>query len=193
MLAVGLSMLIAGCGAPGPGTASRLDPNNVPYGLLAPADPTPTTATLPSSLPQRVYFVQDDKLIPVAPSGELGGTSLQQANDLLVELLNGPDEDERNKGYESALSTGVTATVREVTAGTAKIQIRERRDAGRPAADGPLATGQIVLTVTSVPGIYWVLLDDGTRDIQAPLPGGALAGRAVGADDYRSLSATGAD
>ncbi len=187
LLGVATAVILAGCGAPPAGTTSRLDPNSVPYGLLDKPKPTQQTVTAPTSLPQRIWFVRSGRLAALTPTGTLSGGQTQQANALLVELLNGPNEAQHNEGYESALSTGVTVTVREVESGTARLQIRERRDAGRPAADGPLAVGQIVLTVTSVPGIDSVLLDDGTRALQAPLPGGALASRAVNAQDYTPL------
>ena len=51
----------------------------------------------------------------------------------------------------------------------------------------PLAVGQVVLTVTSVPTVREVVLvADGAR-IEAPLPGGALTGRPLTAADYAVL------
>lgn len=182
-------IVLTGCGAPSPGTTTRLDPNSVPYGLLGEGKPTQPTTTLPTSQPHRIWLVRSGELAPVPPADAVTGDQLAQANELLDELLDGPTEAQHKEGFESALSTGVTATVREVNGRTAQIQIRERRDAGRPAADGPLAIGQIILTVTSVPDIDAVLLDDGSRAIQAPLPGGLLASRAVNAEDYSSLVA----
>lgn len=182
-------IVLTGCGAPAPGTTTRLNPDEVPYGLLGESKPTQSTTTLPTSQPHRIWLVRDGELSPVLPVRAVSGDRLAQANDLLVGLLDGPTQAQHNEGYESALSTGVTATVREIDGETAQIQIRERRDGGRPAADGPLAVGQIILTVTSVPGIDSVLLNDGRQPLQAPLPGGALASRPVTADDYSSLVA----
>jgi hypothetical protein len=51
----------------------------------------------------------------------------------------------------------------------------------------PMAVGQVVMSLTSVPGVARVvLLSSGTR-LQVPLPGGALTTRAVTSADYGDL------
>ena len=48
----------------------------------------------------------------------------------------------------------------------------------------PLAMGQLVLTVTSAPGIEAVQVGAAGEAVEVPLPGGALTDRPVTADDY---------
>lgn len=187
LVAAGLTVLLVGCGSPRPGTTTYLNSEDVPYDLLATA--RPTTEPTAEQAPQRVWFVQQNRLAPVAPSTEPSGSGTQQANELLADLLDGPSENQYNQGYSSSL-TGVTAQVRSVNSGVARVEVHERRDGGNPANNSaPLATGQIVLTVVSVAGIESVTFDDGDMPVEVPLPGGALTGRAVGESDYRSLIA----
>ena len=51
----------------------------------------------------------------------------------------------------------------------------------------PAAIGQVVLTLSSAPGIESVVLVSDGQPVQVPLPGGALTDQPVTGDDYAEL------
>lgn len=209
---------LAGCGVPGPGS-ERVPPSEVPSGLRGPApargpggggEPERTTgsgatAALLAARAPSVYLLDtEDVLVAVplepsrattapaqappgaAPLGDDEATVL--ATRLLRSLARSPTADQRDQGLSTALSPGVPASLVDVVGGTARVALRQPdRD---PAADRlPLATGQVVLTVTSVPGITHVRLLRGREPTAVVLPGGARSDGPVTALDYADLLA----
>lgn len=208
-LAVALAVVLAGCGVPGPGS-ERVPSSEMPPVLLEPApaggpagvgepdrtagDPSaPLAARAPST-----YLVARDVLVAVPL--EQQGAAAPDATPLdddeatvlatrLVRRLNGsPTTEQRDRGLSSALSAGVPARLVEVVGGTASVELRQPER--YPVADRlPLAIGQVVLTVTSVPGITRVELLRDRDPMPAVLPGGERADRPVSALDYADLLA----
>lgn len=181
---------LAGCGVPASGTRT-LDADEVPYRLLesAPAQHRPATPTGPPSInAARAYFLnQDDQLVAQTQPIIVGGAA-DEITALLATIAAGPDEQQRAAGLSSAAGPDVGLELVELTDGTARIQVTPTQTI--PSADRiPLVVGQIVLSVTSVPGVDRVaLLQDG-QPLEAPLPGGARTSEPVGAMDYQDLLA----
>jgi hypothetical protein len=186
----GVLVLLAGCGAPSGGELRPL--TEVPYNLMSPATAAPSSAPGSSSAKPLVFLVKDDVLLPAAapipvgaddPSTVVGAT--------LAKLAEGPGEAERARGLSTALGPDVGIALRRIDGATAVIDI-SAGDQAPTAGRLPLAVGQVVLTAVSVPGIDSVLLTAEGKPIEAPLPGGALTGRALVAGDYDSLVEPGA-
>ncbi len=195
LTALGVTSALGGCGAPAPGTTSTIDPKGVPYHLLDPDSqsssftPSAPTAATTGVAVQQVWFVKDAKLVPSqVRAGQSFETTTQQAEDLLKTLRGGPTNAQRQSGLATALSPGLTLRLRFVAGTVAHVVLQENSDPGPAAGEAPLATGQIVLSLTSIAGIDAVVFDDGTNPLQVPLPGGALTGSPVHARDYRSLA-----
>ncbi|MGG5261091.1 GerMN domain-containing protein [Phycicoccus avicenniae] len=184
-LAVVLVALVAGCGAPTGSPARTLGP--LPYDLAqSPAPATATASPTPSGGP-RLYFVRDGELVasPAAPSGSDLRSSVASVLDRLAA---GPDEAQRGDGLSTALGPDVALELVDVRSGRAVVDVRA---GDQPAGAGqlPLGVGQVVLTLTSVPGVEEVALRSDGRSVAAPLPDGALTDRPLVADDYRGLTA----
>ena len=190
VVAVCTVVAVVGCGAPSDGTRV-IDGDGVPYALLSPSPPAGSVdeTSGPGDVPAEVFFLDaEDLLVPVP--FRAGGRMVE---DLLPELLNeleeGPDDEERADGLGSALGPDVALRLVMIDGVTAHIEIFVATR--QPAADRiPLAVGQIVLTVTSVAGIAdVVLLIDGDR-IDIALPGGERTPGPVTADQYDALIRT---
>ena len=131
--------------------------------------------------------------LPLPPTGTAGPTAGDEqaaalAAVLLRRLAAGPTTEQREAGLSTVLEPGVPVALVDVVDGTARVALRQPdRD---PAADRlPLATGQVVLTVTSAPGVEHVqLLRDGAPTA-VPLPGGARSAAPVTALAYAVLLA----
>ena len=64
--------------------------------------------------------------------------------------------------------------------------------AGLTATDSPLTVAQVVLTITSVPGIDTVRLTRDYAPIDVPRANGSLTSELLTSDDYASLRPGGA-
>jgi spore germination protein GerM len=187
--AVGLSLLLlAGCGVPlsSPPTAIT----QVPYNLMEPAAPPTPQTSVPTRRGPFIYWVNSaDRLTPI----EAGTTTSDTADavaEVLPRLAQGPSEPERLTGLSTALGPDVTLAVNQIVDGRADIDVA----IGPPAPTAqrlPLAVGQVVLSLTSIPGVDSVLLTSDGTPIEAPLPDGVLTARPLTAADFTSLVANG--
>lgn len=178
------------CGLPDDG-ATRVADEDVPYRLLAPAEPSSQPAA-PSGTPPTsgalVFWVDvDDRLVPSeAPTSCEEAPSVQVA-DLLDLLSAGPTDEARSEGWSSAWVPPGDLSLVELEGSTAVISV----DATTPtSADRlPLAIGQVTLTVTTAAGVSTVLFTDETGEpLAVPLPGGAFTADPVRPTDYARLA-----
>lgn len=184
--------VLAGCGAPGGGATRPLDPAEVPYGLLHPtATATPTSgSTDPATTTVRLYFVDADRRLAPVPL-PLAGTSADEAVEAVLDLLApGPTEAQREQGLSSALGPEARLRLVGLRDGTAQVEVSS--SPVDPAPDRiPLGVGQVVLSLTSVPGVRAVQLVRDGEPLEVPRPGGARTSAPVTAQDYASLSTGG--
>lgn len=176
----------AACGVPSDPTPIVI--SNVPYDLLSPAAAATSRPTTPATRGPFIYLLDgQDRPVPVETDGsDTGELSSDTVAAILARLADGPTEDERRAGLSTALGPTVTLTLRSLEGGLAEIEV----DTGEhePSADRlPLAVGQVVLSVTTVPGVVSVVLTAGDQTINAPLPSGARTDRPLVRDDYEAL------
>lgn len=177
---------LVGCGAP---TSATVEPlKEVPYNLMSPATGATSPPTVEPEARPLVFLVRDDVLVPVQAPDVSGDSLTATVTSTLERLAKGPDEEARDQGLSSALGPDVGITVARIEGTRAVIDVQP--GAQVPTAGRlPLAVGQIVLTVLSVPGVESVALTAGGEPIQAPLPGGELTDRPLVASDYLPLTA----
>ena len=195
MLAVSVVVAVwtAGCGSLGWSTLSDIDPQQVPFGLLAPpADPGGVVRARPAGPPG---------LTPSSWSPARPGCSRRRrrrwtrARRPTWRRGAGQARGRTHRGRAlpglgTVLGATVVLSLDELRGGTRGSRSGSRR---RIAADQlPLALGQVVLTLTSVPGIERVQLVSGGEPVEMALPGGRLGAEPVTADDYAELVAAAA-
>ena len=185
--AVSLVLLVAGCGLPGDTEVRAVDATTVPYNLLDPeAQSRPgLTGPVPAGTPVVFWLVHDDRLAPTA----VAASCTDQVDDVVGRLLGllaaAPDDAARSAGRSSAIPSSSELNLIEVTDGVAVVEFDP---APSLTADRlPFAMGQLVLTVTSAPGVEAVRVGAAGETVEVPLPGGALTDRPVTADDYATL------
>lgn len=181
---------LSGCGLPGGTDVRTVDDDSVPYRLLEPEEPSdaPTAdGAAPRGAPVVFWLRRDLHLVPTASTAACADPTEEVVSDLLDVLESPPDEGERSSGRSSGVPPSSDLDLVEIEDGEALVALRP---ATSITADRlPLAVGQMVLTVTSAPGVDSVRLSIDGDVVQVPLPGGALTSRSVTADDYAGLVA----
>ena len=174
-----------GCGVPRHDDAT--DITNVPYALLEPETDGATSPTGPVSSRPNVYFVHGQDVVPVnGPETDPTDTA-EAVRSVLEWLSSGPSDAQRDAGLTTALGPDTSVRLSALEGTLARIDLAAGDQVPAPARV-PLAVAQVVLTVTSVPGVDSVLLSRDGTPVELPLPGGALTDQPVTARDYLSLT-----
>jgi spore germination protein GerM len=180
-------LAVGGCGVPVQDDPTPVAAGQLPYGLGSTA-PTTTAAptTEPTAESPHVYYVSPQETLVARTRGVSGDTLARRLGALLASLQAGPTEDELHLQLGSALSPGITLKVTGVVDGTATVDIAGTGDL--PTGRGSrLASGQIVLTATSMPGVDSVELTRNGDKVEALLPNGELTDAPLTAGDYAIL------
>ena len=187
-LAVGAVLVgvLAGCGIPSQTEPSVIERTSVPFSLLDPghrqhetgdADTSETAAT--------VYFVKNKTLVGVQ-RGIRTGPMTSQAAAVLTAMAVGPDQDEQSRGLSTAVPPSLHLNVTQFRHRQITIEIASE-PSGVTAAESPLTVAQIVLSLTSLPGVDKVQLTRDHQPIEAPLADGSLTSAPLTVKDYNVL------
>ena len=199
VLAVGaLSVIATACSVPSSSEYEQIPNAEIPFDLNAAsttstiAPSTTTTLVTVTSEPQivselvDVFFVSNSMVIRTQQNIVSPATATQT----LAILIAGPSAEAATTGLRSAVPKFFIASV-DVLRGVATIDAGSSFLKDLPAADQKLAIAQLVLTLTSRPGIGQVLFSVDGVAIAVPRGRGdlAAAGVAVTFDDYTNLIA----
>ena len=181
-------VLVPGCGLPGDTDVRVIDSASVPYRLLDDepwSQPGEPAGPVPAGAPVVFWLTAGDLLAPTSVDASCADRSEAVVQHLLALLAAPPDEDALSLGRSSAIPPSSELDLVEVVDGVAVVSFEP---ASSLTADRlPLAVGQLVLTVTTAPGVAAVRVGTAGDVVEVPLPGGALTSRPVVADDYASL------
>lgn len=106
---------------------------------------------------------------------------------VLDAIAAGPTEDERGKGLRTALLAPFTVTRVVVDRDGAATLVLESEPTQSGAAELVLAFGQVVISVSSLPGIHSLRFTVGDEPLSIPRGDGSLTDAAVTSDDYSVL------
>jgi spore germination protein GerM len=101
-------------------------------------------------------------------------------------LTSGPAAPEQARGLSSAIPPGLRLAVQSFEGGRVTIDL-SGDPAGLTAAESPLTIGQIVLSLTSLPGVERVQFTRDHQPIEVPLVDGSLTSRPLAGVDYQVL------
>jgi Sporulation and spore germination len=191
VLAASLTVLGA-CGLPSSSTPVEVPPGEVPYGLLesAPASPSPTVSPGVLISAGTMYLADAQQQLVAVPVQVPSAPAAPMLQSLLDRLAAGPSERERARGLVTDLVPGSTIMLRNISGGTADIEIETTNQDPSPSKL-PIAVGQIVLTATSIVGVDRVVfVRDGTV-LPVPGPDGSRTLDPLTSASYMSLLAPG--
>ena len=191
-----LVVLISSCAVPSSGSYSQVPSAEIPFGLNAPQTtlpPTTTTVldpmitdslTVAVSEPIDLFFISNSRIIKV----QRNVASPANPSQALSSLVEGPSTSPEFVGLRTALPTTFAATV-DVIRGVARVDATRTFLNSLSGLDQKLAIAQIVLTLTSRPGVGQVLFSVDGKLISVPRGRGdsVASGVAVTFDDYSSL------
>ena len=191
-----LVVVLSSCAVPSNGSYQQVSSADIPFGLDAPQTTIPQTTTTVSDLtsteslpiavsePIDLFFISNSRIIKV----QRNVASPANPSQALSSLVEGPSTSPEFVGLRTALPTTFTAKV-DVTRGVAQVDATRAFLNSLSGLDQKLAIAQIVLTLTSRPGVGQVLFSVEGKFISVPRGrGDSVASRiAVTFDDYASL------
>lgn len=187
---------LASCAIPEAGEFEAIPAANVPFDLSSPSETrvepgaSSTTTTIPDDERELLvevvdlYYVAGSRLVRVQRNLASPSTPTQ----VLAALGESPGSDPSLAGLRSALPRGLPLEV-DVARGVARVDASRSFLDGLSALDQRLAVAQVVLTLTSRPGVGQVVLSvEGTL---VPVPRGrgdlVASGTPVTYEDYGFL------
>jgi hypothetical protein len=187
-----LCVLLAACAVPKSGSFNEVDPKDIPFELNSPEttvaaseSPLLVPTTNPGTTYEQadLYFVKSESLVRV----RLEIPSPTNPQDVFAALVVGLPDPAHSK--VKTLLPAVFAADIEVEGGVANVNSkRGYLDSIKPN-EQRLAIAQIVLTLTSQPGIGQVTFSVGGKPIGVPRGRGDIAGAGIPVtfDDYKML------
>ena len=182
--AIGLVVLVAGCGVATDDGPRALPRGDVPFELLAPSTTT-VSSTTPVAVTTEVpvYLVGAGRLNVVRRLVE-SPPSLFRA---IESLLAGPTADEAGAGLRSAVTNQTRLLSVRVQSGVATIDL-----SGEFATIGGqeqiLALAQLVYTATAAQGVLGVRFSLDGKTVEVPRGDGTLSQEPLGPADYAGLA-----
>ena len=191
-----LIAVLSSCAVPSSGSYQQVSNADIPFGLSSPQTTIPQTTTTLSdpnsteslpiavSEPVDLFFISNSRIIKV----QRNVASPANPAQALSSLVEGPSTSPEFVGLRTALPTTFTARV-DVTRGVAQVDATRAFLNSLSGLDQKLAIAQIVLTLTSRPGVGQVLFSVEGKLISVPRGRGdsVASGIAVTFDDYASL------
>lgn len=184
---VGVAIVVVGaCGVPADGSARPIDPGRIPFGL---AEATSTTTTVAGAGDVeagvtgqlvRLYFAADNQFVVVERT--LPVVTLERVVDALA---GGPRESDGVLGARSVIGVEDIQSV-TLKAGIATVSLTSRFPE-LPPSEQRLAVAQLVLTLTSRPGVGQVAFSLEDKSVDVPRADGSITRGNVSRDDYRAL------
>ena len=181
---------LGGCGVQTSGDVRTVAPDRVPHHLL---DPAVTAASAPAASRVRSAL----RLYWIGRMGRLEGRPLQHycvstlagvVSELLDQLIAGPRPEQRARGLGSAVPSSDWVHLARMDGGHAVLSVDPEALVGEDRVS--VVSAQLVLSVTSIPGVDAVEVVHAGQPVQLPLPGGKLTEGPFTKVDYDDLLAS---
>lgn len=178
-----LFLLVGGCGIQADGSPRAIDTDIEERTL-----PIDRSERVPAvEIATSIYLVTDaGRLRPTARQVRVSPRPPTHLASVLDALISGPTEAEAEEGLRSAVPSTTQVLAVTVDGDTAVVDLSEEF-ASIGGERELLAVGQLVLTVTTFPGVRQVRLQLSGRPTPLPLPDGSLTEGPVALSDYADL------
>ena len=187
-----MCVLLASCAVPKSGAVDEVNPSDIPFGLNSPETSSPSTTTtlvVQTTVAGTAYekadlfFVENSSLIRV----QLEIPSPTNLQGVFVALVTGLPDPAHSKA-RTLLPPAFAANI-DVVGGVANVNSASGYLDSIKPNEQRLAIAQIVLTLTSQPGIGQVTFSVGGKPIGVPRGRGDIAGAGIPVtfDDYKML------
>lgn len=199
-----LSIFLTSCGVPTSSKFVQISDANIPFELNATTTSTTTTTIVVAtdgdgsssgSKNEQSAIVDESVDLYYIINNRLVATNIKivspaTTTQVLSALVAGPPSGDTGSGLRSAIATSLQVTI-NVNKGIASIDANNFLLAGLSPIDQRLAIAQLVLTITSRPGIGQAQFSVNGTPIAIPRGRGDLSkpGETVSYDDYVSLLA----
>jgi len=190
VMALVATVVLTSCGV-------RLDasPQPIPSGAIPTVSvpsSAPATPPAPSAGRVRVWFVQEDGLVPVAT--DLSREPLVAPGQVVAALAAGPPPEQADEGVRSLVVDPITdaplasvpSDISVPETGSVVVVLAPAASA-LPPGEQMLLLGQLVLSLTGAGYASVSFVDDAGALAAVPLPGGRLLDRPAVARDYAGL------
>lgn len=171
--------VLAACGVSSQEEATRIEPEDVPFGLL---EDQPTTTAVDAGRTTAVYLLSSDELVSVDRRIPTDAT----LDELLSLVITGPTEVEQSLGITTAVPAGTLASV-DTGSGIAEVDLTSAFGDIR-SREQIFALGQIVYTLTGQPGIGAVRFTVEGEDVTVPLSDGTSSDDPLSRDDFEAIA-----
>lgn len=190
VMALVATVVLTSCGV-------RLDtsPQPIPSGAIPTVSvpsSAPASPPAPSAGRVRVWFVQEDGLVPVVT--DLSREPLVAPGEVVAALAAGPPPEQADEGVRSLVVDPITdaplASVPSdipVPATGSVVVVLAPAASALPPGEQVLLLGQLVLSLTGAGYASVSFVDDAGALAAVPLPGGRLLDRPAVARDYAGL------
>lgn len=178
LLALWILLLSAACGVPVDSQPRGLDAGAAPFRSLAP-DATPAPGGVARAL---IYLTRDGVLVAVTRR-----VTRPAPGPLLQVLLAGPADREREAGLDSAVPRGLTIEPTSPNRGVVSVTLPASDTSSGSRTDEVLGLGQLVLTMTSLPGVQGVQFVRDGHALSVPRGDGSLTTGILTRSDYTAL------
>ena len=182
-LAAVLLVVVGGCGIRAEGSPRPIDTD-----LGEQTRPIDQSDGVPAAeIAASIYLVNDgDRLRPTSRQVRVSPRPPTHLASVLDALIGGPTEADADDGLRSAVPS--TTEVRAVTVDGDTVVVDLSEEFASIGGERELlAVGQVVLTVTTFPGVRQVRLQLDGRPTPLPLPDGSLTDGPVALSDYAEL------
>lgn len=157
LVVIGLAVALTGCGGDSEEPPVTTTPSTSTASTEPPTTETATTGTVsptPSAEPSsstlvRAYFLRDEKVGPVARHA----SGNEVAAGAIAGLLAGPDDDEMEIGFTTAIPSGTELLGVEIEDRVATVDLSEEFGSGGGSASMTGRVAQLVFTVTQFPTV----------------------------------------
>jgi hypothetical protein len=193
-LAVAVAVAVAGCGVPEDARFREVPSDDVPFGLSERPTTTPAGLGPPPATPEALpgELVVEPVLLYFAVEGRLVGTAREvlappTEAQVVAALLAGPLPSEGDGPTLRSIIGPDDVGAVTTSAGVATVELRARFGE-LPVQEQRLAIGQLVLTLTSRPGVGQVAFTQaGEPVVRLPRADGSLVLGPLSRDDYVAL------